>query len=78
MGTGFVFYEPTAAAFRDALRQARVAYEDPAAWDALQSRAMQASFSWDVSAQHYVNVYNRALGRSIRSLRTGSATRRDG
>jgi starch synthase len=70
-GTGVVFYEPTAAAFLDAIRRGFKLYSDDAAWTSLQTRAMQTRFSWEESAQRYIDTYRRALGRgqSKRSIR---------
>jgi starch synthase len=62
-GTGFVFYDASAGAFLEAVRQAFNVYADETAWSRLQRRAMDAEFSWNESAQTYLDVYRRALGR---------------
>jgi len=62
-GSGFVFYETTPEALHVAIRQAAKAYNEPDRWSRLQKLVMQKNFSWTESAQAYVNVYRRALGR---------------
>jgi starch synthase len=60
-GNGFKFapYEPQALV--SAVRQALDLYADSASWQKLMANAMRADFSWDRSAERYVEVY-----RSIR------------
>jgi starch synthase len=69
-GTGFVFYETTAQALHTSIRQALKMYTDETAWNRLQTRAMQTHFSWEESAQRYVDTYRRALGRGGKSRRS--------
>jgi len=59
-GTGFKFAEYTPAALLAAVRRALAAYQDRAAWGALQRNAMRQDYSWDAAAGEYVKVY-RAL-----------------
>ncbi len=56
-GTGFIFdrYEPLAC-FGAVVRALEV-YRDRAAWDELRERAMRQDFSWSVSAQTYLALY---------------------
>jgi starch synthase len=61
-GTGFLFAEPSAAAFAGALERAMATYYDPQAWSALQRRGMSRDFSWKVSAIQYLELYRRAVG----------------
>ena len=68
-GNGFVFYESSANAFLEALRQALLFYADEPAWNRLQTRAMHSTFSWDESARQYLNVYRRVLNRTGASKR---------
>jgi starch synthase len=60
-GTGFVFHEPSAAAFLSAIRQALVVFVDRPAWQRLLQNAMDQDFSWRQSALRYVDVYRRAM-----------------
>ena len=61
-GTGFVFDEATPAALAAAVtRAARLRADEPAAWTALQRRAMAVDFNWDTgSAPRYLEAYRRA------------------
>jgi starch synthase len=60
-GTGFVFKPYTAAALLGAIDRALKAYADPDRWSAIQSRGMAADFSWQASAQQYVDLYHSAI-----------------
>ena len=60
--TGFVFDEATPAALRRAVERALVARRDPAAWGALQRRAMAQELSWTEPAQQYLRLYAEARG----------------
>ncbi len=62
-GTGFTFTAYTAKALIGALDRAAAAYTDPDRWQAIQRRGMAADFSWNASAQQYVELYRRALER---------------
>jgi starch synthase len=62
-GTGFRFDAADGTGMIWAIDQALAAWADPEAWQRLQKRGMGQDFSWDRSAQHYVDVYHRALGR---------------
>jgi len=60
-GTGFTFKSYTAKALVGALDRALAAYADPDRWQAVQRRGMAADFSWNTSAQQYVELYRRAI-----------------
>src|SRR5512139_3764630 len=60
-GTGFTFKAYTAKALVGALDRAWAAFVDPDRWQAIQCRGMAADFSWNTSAQQYVELYRRAL-----------------
>jgi starch synthase len=62
-GTGFAFNAYTAKALLGALDRALAAYADPDRWQALQRRSMAADFSWNISAQQYVDLYHQAIER---------------
>jgi starch synthase len=38
-----------------------VYYKDRAAWDKMVERAMNADYSWDVSAKKYEEMYNELI-----------------
>lgn len=60
-GTGFVFKPYTPAALLGAIDRAAAAYADPDRWSAIQQRGMAADFSWQASAQQYVDLYRSAV-----------------
>ena len=57
VATGFHFVEPTAAAMVGAIDRALVTWGDRAAWRRLQRTGMEQDFSWDRSAQAYMDLY---------------------
>ncbi len=59
-GNGFVFMAPTAKALLRTLDRALKRFRDHDDWAQLVSRAMAGDFSWEQSAQRYVEVYQRA------------------
>jgi starch synthase len=60
-GTGFVFKGKTSDACIRALRRALAAYQDKKTWRALQMRGMESDFSWEASAEEYVELYRKAI-----------------
>lgn len=63
-GTGFVFQWELPDAVLGTLRWAMTTYRtNPAAWRRMQKRAMETDFSWQVSAQQYIDVYQMILDR---------------
>lgn len=67
-GNGFTFTPCSAEALLDALMRALACYQKPARWSALLQRCMACDFSWDVSAEAYVELYRRAQDKK-RELR---------
>lgn len=63
-GNGFVFKEYQSDKLVDALKRAAAAYRKKAAWRKLMVRAMKADFSWDVSAQKYQEMYQKAVQKA--------------
>ena len=62
-GLGFTFGSVDAGDMLGALyRAVGVYYDDKKAWDQLVTRDMEADFSWDRSAQEYVDVYRTIAG----------------
>jgi starch synthase len=59
--SGFVFEPHTADALIDAVKRAISAFGDHALWARLMQNGMRQDFSWDRSAQSYVEVYEHAL-----------------
>jgi starch synthase len=68
-GTGFKFVEYAGDALLAALRSALQTYRDRDAWLKLMRNGMSKEFSWAISAQEYVKVYQR-----VRQLRSAEAT----
>jgi len=57
--TGFLFEDSTPEALASALRRAFAAFADTAGWRARQVFGMQQDFSWERSAQAYVQIYQK-------------------
>jgi starch synthase len=55
--TGFVFAPMTRAGFAGAIDRAIAAYQDKKIWRQLQKNGMGRDFSWDASAQRYIELY---------------------
>jgi starch synthase len=62
-GTGFKFADYTATALLDCVGRALACYGRPAKWRQLMRNAMACDFSWEHSAQQYLNLYRNLLGR---------------
>lgn len=58
---GFVFHSPEANELHAAIGRAIHAYHQPKAWKKLQLNAMNQDFSWEQSAQSYVDIYTKLL-----------------
>lgn len=58
--TGFVFGQPLPGAFLAATRRAIDLWQDQPAWRAVQLTAMAQDFSWQRSAEQYLEVYRSA------------------
>jgi starch synthase len=59
--TGFLFDHASAEAFSTALRKALLAYRDQDQWRRIQLRAMAQDFSWENSAEKYLQLYQDLL-----------------
>jgi starch synthase len=59
--TGFVFDEPEPAALLEALQRAMDLWYDRANWRQLQRTAMAQDFSWEQSANQYLELYRSLL-----------------
>ncbi|MEW5944322.1 MAG: glycogen synthase GlgA [Pseudomonadota bacterium] len=59
--TGFVFRESTAKAFQDAITRAIQTYRDKKLWRRLQRNGMSRDFSWNRSAEVYLELYRSLL-----------------
>ncbi len=55
--TGFVFSEPHPEAFLHAVARATTLWRDRERWEGLQRTAMAQDFSWEKSAERYLELY---------------------
>ncbi len=60
-GTGFVFSRYASDDLLVAIVRALETYKHPRVWEHLTWQAMQESYSWDVPAEKYIQLYRRAL-----------------
>ncbi len=60
-GTGFKFYDYTEKALLDGITRALKAYRNQEIWQSIIKRCMNQDFSWEKSAQEYVNLYEKAI-----------------
>jgi starch synthase len=56
-GTGFLFQDPTPEALVESLQRTLQVYKDKRRWQGLQRRGMRKDFSWERSAQKYLELY---------------------
>jgi starch synthase len=62
-GTGFVFLWEEPDALYQTIKWALDTYRNkPEAWQRMQKRGMEIDFSWEKSAQQYVDLYHKAIG----------------
>jgi starch synthase len=56
--TGFVFREPTSGGLFEAVQRAAGLWHDTTSWRQLQRNAMAQDFSWQQSADRYLELYH--------------------
>lgn len=56
-GTGFLFAKPYPSAFADAVTRAIRYFNQPELWENIQRNGMKMDFSWENSAQKYIDIY---------------------
>lgn len=56
--TGIVFTDATAGSLLEAIKRALLLYSDKTSWRKIQLQGMQQDFSWQLSAQQYLDLYN--------------------
>jgi starch synthase len=61
-GNGFKFEEYNAERLLEKIHEAIDVYADRNLWRALMLNGMRSDFSWDASASHYVELYQRLIG----------------
>jgi len=62
-GLGFTFTNYNHIDMLGAVDRAIEAYRNPQAWSGLVQNAMNAHFTWDISADEYINLYNKVKYR---------------
>jgi starch synthase len=62
-GNGFKFYEYNSGRLLEKIHEALMVYADRELWDALMQNGMRQDFSWNNSARHYVELYERLTQR---------------
>lgn len=60
-GNGFKFWNYSPYAMIDCIRYAMDIYKDKQDWKKIMQNAMQADFSWDKSAEKYIEAYKQSL-----------------
>lgn len=60
-GTGFSFKDYKSGEFLKAIESALTVYRDKAQWEILQKNGMSQDFSWERSAEKYVELYRLTL-----------------
>ena len=56
-GTGFLFTKPYPSVFAETVKRALRYYHKPDVWRQIQLNGMQVDFSWENSAQQYIDTY---------------------
>lgn len=68
-GTGFVFTRYSREDLLMAIVRALETYKYPKVWEHLSWQAMRESYSWDIPAQKYVELYRKAIRNHHQSSR---------
>lgn len=63
VATGIQFAAVTADGLRQAVRRTIRLFNDTKTWNQIQKQGMKADVSWQTSAQAYVHLYHRLLGK---------------
>ncbi len=63
-GNGFVFNNYDSKEMLSAIKFALEVYRDKNVWGVMMLRAMRQDFSWDVSAQKYIELYRKAVAKA--------------
>jgi starch synthase len=70
-GTGFKFKRYDAEEFFDQIKRALEIYRQPTHWKQLLRNAMSSDFSWQRSAEAYIQLYQKALAKRNRPVAPG-------
>ncbi len=66
-GTGFTFNEYNPNALAAALKRAVSIYNDKTTWKKIQKNGMNKNYSWKVSAEKYLNLYELAVAKRVKN-----------
>lgn len=61
-GNGFKFYEYDSGSLLDKIDEALLVYAHSDLWRTLMLNGMHADYSWETSARHYVELYQKLVG----------------
>ena len=64
-GTGFLFEKPYPSVFAYTLKRAIRLYQKPHIWKQIQLNGMQVDFSWEKSAQKYIDLYKQLINLDL-------------
>ena len=60
-GNGFSFNDYNGYALTNAVERSVAAFSNKKVWRQIQKNGMKTSFTWDISAKRYIDVYQKAL-----------------
>lgn len=66
-GNGFLLSEYSASALVAAIKRAISIYQQKEAWQRLIRNMMEAKFSWELSTEKYLRLYQRAIDKVVES-----------
>ncbi|RXZ81526.1 glycogen synthase GlgA [Paenibacillaceae bacterium] len=72
-GNGFVFNNYNAHEMLDAIRLGLSYYDQPEHWKKLVKQAMSGDYSWNASAQRYLQLYQELLGQEAAAAEAAAA-----
>ncbi len=67
-GNGFCFEDYTSRALLSSVKKALAVYKEKEQWTQLVKNAMECNFSWRVSAEKYIQLYQETQKKPIESL----------
>lgn len=68
LGNGFTFTNYSSLSFYGAIMRAREYYKNQAIWKKLVTQSMRLSFSWDLPAKRYIQLFKKAIKLKQESL----------
>jgi len=63
-GNGFVFKNYSSKEMLNSIKFALEVYRDKNVWEVMMLRSMRQDFSWDASAQKYIDLYRKAVAKA--------------